>query len=83
MTTFDAVLAQYEKNKQATGGNGKVSQDVYRIRVGINNLFDRHNIVGVTPASTATNLPQPGDFLSIMAGRSVSVAMTFGFAPHR
>ena len=54
-----------------------------KFRVGINNLFDRHNIVGVTAASTATNLPQPGDFLSIMAGRSVSVAMTFGFAPHR
>lgn len=27
MSTFDAVLAQYEKNKQSAGGNNKVSQE--------------------------------------------------------
>ena len=54
-----------------------------KFRVGINNLFDQHNIVGVTPASTKSNAPAPGDFLSIMAGRSISVAVTFGFAPKR
>ena len=27
MSSFDAVLAQYEKNKNATGGNNKVSQE--------------------------------------------------------
>ena len=54
-----------------------------KFRVGINNLFDQHNIVGVTPASTASNVPAPGDFLSLMAGRSASVSMTFGYAPKR
>ena len=48
MSTFDAVLAQYEKNKNATGGNNnKVSQEdrmkkyfttLYRIK-----LFDKKN----------------------------------------
>ena len=54
-----------------------------KFRVGVNNLFDRHNIVGVSPASTATSTPQAGDFLTLMAGRSVSVSMTVGFAPRR
>lgn len=54
-----------------------------KFRVGINNLFDQHNIVGVVPASTATSAPAPGDFLTLMAGRSVAVSMTFGYAPRR
>ena len=54
-----------------------------KFRVGVTNLFDEHNVIGVTPASTATNLPQPGDVLSLMAGRSVSMTVTFGYAPRR
>jgi iron complex outermembrane receptor protein len=54
-----------------------------KFRVGINNLFDRHNIVGVAAASPNSNLPAPGDFLTLMAGRSVSLAVTFGYAPRR
>ena len=54
-----------------------------KFRVGINNLFNQHNLVGITPASTASNAPAPGDFLTLMAGRSVSVAMTFGYAPKK
>lgn len=54
-----------------------------KFRVGINNLFDKHNIVGVSPASAASNLPSPADFLTLMAGRSVSVSMTIGYAPRR
>ncbi len=54
-----------------------------KFRVGVTNLFDKHNIIGVTPASTASNLPQPGDTLSLMAGRSVSMSVTFGYAPKR
>ena len=54
-----------------------------KFRVGINNLFDKHNIVGVSAASAASNLPSPGDFLTLMAGRSVSVSMTIGYAPRR
>ena len=56
---------------------------ISRSRVGINNLFDKHNLAGIAPASTAGNLPAPGDFLTLMAGRSVSVAMTFAYAPKR
>ena len=54
-----------------------------KFRVGVTNLFDKHNIIGTTPASTASNLPQPGDILSLMAGRSVSMSVTFGYAPKR
>ena len=54
-----------------------------KVRFGVNNLFDQHNIVGVTPASTASNAPAPGDFLTLLAGRSVSVAITFGYAPKK
>ena len=54
-----------------------------KFRLGINNLFDQHNIVGVTPASTATSVPAPGDFLTLMAGRSIVASVTFGYAPKR
>ncbi len=54
-----------------------------KLRFGVTNLFDQHNIIGVTPASSKTSLPQPGDILTLMAGRSVSMAVTFGFAPRR
>ncbi len=54
-----------------------------KFRVGINNLFNQHNLVGITPASTASSAAAPGDFLTLMAGRSVSVAMTFGYAPKK
>ena len=54
-----------------------------KIRLSINNLFDQHNIVGVTPASTKTSVPAPGDQLTLMAGRSVVLSMTFGFVPKR
>lgn len=54
-----------------------------KFRVGINNLFNEHNLVGINPAATTTSVAAPGDFLTLMAGRSVSVAMTFGYAPKK
>ena len=54
-----------------------------KFRVGINNLFDQHNIVGVAPASKKTSVPAPGDFLTLMAGRSISASVTIGYAPKR
>lgn len=54
-----------------------------KLRFGVTNLFDQHNIIAVTPASTKSNLAAPGDTLSLMAGRSVSMAVTFGYAPKR
>ena len=52
-----------------------------KIRFAVNNLFDQHNIVGVVPASTKSNAPAPGDILTLLPARSVSVTMTFGYAP--
>lgn len=54
-----------------------------KFRVGVNNLFDQHNIVGVVPASTSSSVAAPGDFLTLMAGRSIAVSMTVGYAPRR
>jgi iron complex outermembrane receptor protein len=55
-----------------------------KFRVGINNLFNEHSLVGISPATAGPNPPAaPGDFLTLMAGRSVSVAMTFGYAPKK
>ena len=52
-----------------------------RIRFAVNNLTDSHAITGVTPASTASNLPAAGDILTLMSGRSVSVSLTIGYSP--
>jgi iron complex outermembrane receptor protein len=47
----------------------------------VNNLIDSHRIVGVNPASTKSSLPAPGDVLTLLPGRSVSLTLTFGFSP--
>jgi len=52
-----------------------------KIRFAINNLFDQHNIVGVAPFSTKSNAPSPGDVLTLVPARSISLTMTFGYAP--
>jgi iron complex outermembrane receptor protein len=61
------------------GGTTKLSPT--RIRFAVNNLYDQHAITGVTPASKTSSLPAPGDVLTMMAGRSVSLALTVGFTP--
>ena len=54
-----------------------------KIRFGVNNLADKHNIVGVTPASTASSVAAPGDLLIMLPARSFSLTVTFGYAPAR
>ena len=54
-----------------------------KFRFGVNNIANNHAIVGVNPASTASNLPAPGDTLTIIPARSFSLTMTFGYAPSR
>jgi iron complex outermembrane recepter protein len=54
-----------------------------KIRFAINNLLDKHSIVGVTPASTASNIAAPGDVLTLLPARSFSMTVTFGYAPGR
>ncbi len=51
-----------------------------KIRFAVNNLFNQHNIVGVVPFNK-NSTPSPGDAVTILPGRSVSVTMTFGYAP--
>ena len=52
-----------------------------KIRLAVNNLTDSHAITAVSPASTASNAPAAGDVLTLMAGRSISLAITVGFSP--
>jgi iron complex outermembrane recepter protein len=52
-----------------------------KIRFSANNLFDKHNIVAVTPASAKTSVPAPGDTLILLPSRSVAVTFTVGFNP--
>ena len=52
-----------------------------KVRLGINNLLDKHSIVGVNPASATTSVAAPGDILTMLAARSVSMTVTFGYAP--
>jgi len=52
-----------------------------KIRFAINNLFDQHNIVGVNAFSSKSNAPAPGDILTLLPARSISLTMTFGYAP--
>jgi iron complex outermembrane receptor protein len=51
-----------------------------KVRFAINNLTDNHSITGVTPASAKSSAPAPGDILTLMSARSVSVSVTFGFS---
>ena len=51
-----------------------------RVRLAINNLTNSHAVTAVTPASTASNVAAAGDILTLMAGRSASVAFTVGVA---
>ncbi len=50
-----------------------------------NNLFDNHNIVGISPATkptlSAPFVPNAGDIINLLPGRSVMVTLTVGYAP--
>ena len=52
-----------------------------RIRFAVNNLTDSHAITGVSLASAKSNAASPGDILTMMSGRSVSMSVTVGFMP--
>jgi iron complex outermembrane receptor protein len=54
-----------------------------KFKLSVNNLFDNHSIVGVTPASTSTSAPAPGDVLTLLPGRSIMVTFTAGWAPRK
>ena len=58
-----------------------------KLGVAVNNVFDNHSIVGVTPFTPATAAvpfaANPGDQLNLLPGRSVMVSLTVGYAPRR
>ena len=51
-----------------------------KIRFTVNNLQDSHAITAVSPAATTTSVPAPGDVLTLMAARSVSLTFTVGLS---
>ena len=61
-------------------GSSRLSQS--RVRLAVNNLTDSHAITGgrARPRRSRTP-PAPGDILTLMSGRSVSVSLTVGFSP--
>jgi iron complex outermembrane receptor protein len=61
--------------------NGSSMLSQTKIRLAINNLLDKHYITAVSPASSASSLPAPGDALTLMAARSVSLTFTVGLSP--
>jgi len=65
-------------------GNGS-RFDQTKFRLSINNLFDNHNIVGVTQSlnKTPTYDPGPADLLTLLPGRSVTMTVTLGVSPRR
>ena len=58
-----------------------------KVQFAVNNLFNSHNIVGVTPATAATAavayVQSPGDLLNLLPARSISITITGGYAPKR
>jgi iron complex outermembrane receptor protein len=58
-----------------------------KLALSVNNLFDNHNIVAITPGNgptaTVPYAPSGGDFLTLMPGRSVMLSLTVGYAPRR
>jgi iron complex outermembrane receptor protein len=58
-----------------------------KIQLAVNNLANSHNIVGITPAvaatATAPYVPNSGDLLNLMPGRSITLTFTGGWAPKR
>jgi iron complex outermembrane receptor protein len=50
-----------------------------KIKFGVNNLFNNQSITGVNAASSKSSVPAPGDILTLVSARSVSLALTVDF----
>jgi iron complex outermembrane receptor protein len=51
-----------------------------KFRLSVNNLTDSHNVIGVPTPATASS-SNPGDLVTLLPGRSINFAVTFGFSP--
>jgi iron complex outermembrane receptor protein len=58
-----------------------------KIQFAVNNLFNSHNVVGVTPGTkptlTVPYVESGNDQLNLLPGRSFSITITGGYAPRR
>ena len=58
-----------------------------KVQFAVNNLANHHSLVGLTPAVAATSaaafVPNGGDLLNLLPGRSFSITITGGYAPRR
>jgi iron complex outermembrane receptor protein len=55
--------------------------DRTKLRLSVNNLANSHAITAYTPGSKTSNLPNPNDVLTMLAGRSFAFSITVGFSP--
>jgi iron complex outermembrane receptor protein len=58
-----------------------------KVQFAVNNLANSHNVVGITPFTAATTtalyVPNGGDQINLLPGRSFSITVTGGYAPRR
>jgi iron complex outermembrane receptor protein len=58
-----------------------------KLGLAVNNLFDSHNIVGVSPAVPATNTASyvysPYDQINLLPARSIMATFIIGYSPKR
>jgi iron complex outermembrane receptor protein len=54
-----------------------------KVRLSVNNLFDKHNITAVKPALKGAFVPNGNDIINVLAGRSVSLTLTVGLSPSK
>ena len=55
-----------------------------KIKLSVNNLFDYHDVVGLSPGNSAVPFtPDPTDQLQLLPGRSFMVTFQIGLAPER
>jgi iron complex outermembrane recepter protein len=58
-----------------------------KLGLAVNNVADSHNVVGITPFTAATTtaafVPNAGDQMNLLPGRSVMATFTIGWAPKR
>ena len=58
--------------------------DNTKVRLSLNNLLDARNITSVTAANAGTTFtPGSGDTLGLLAGRSVTLSVVFGYGKGR
>lgn len=73
--TIDPVVISNVFVNFSLKGNSLLGRS--KIKAGINNLSNTHAITAVSAASAKSNLPAPGDVLTMVSGRSMSIAVTF------